>query len=141
AVEHLEHALDTHPHAGVAGPAVLARSDPSRVASLGITYAVGTGRMRHLGHQTLSASISPGVQPVDAVGGCVMLIAREVFDRVGVFDERYFFTFEDLEFCLRARRAGIVTVRTGRARAHHQGGQSIGPHSPDRLYYAARNHL
>lgn len=43
--------------------------------------------------------------------------------------------------CLRARRAGFVTVLAGRATAHHEGGRSIGARSPRRLYFAARGHL
>jgi len=70
-----------------------------------------------------------------------MLIAREVFDAIGELNEDYFFTFEDLAFCLKARRAGFATVLAARARAYHQGGQSLPPGSPDRLYFAARNHL
>ena len=78
---------------------------------------------------------------VDGVSGCLMLVSREVFDTVGLFDEDYFFSFEDLDFCLRARRAGFTTVLAGLAAAHHEGGRSIGATSPRRLYFAARGHL
>ena len=70
-----------------------------------------------------------------------MLIKREVFDAVGLFDEDYFFSFEELDFCLRARRAGFAAVLDGTAVAYHEGGRSIGADSPLRLYFAARNHL
>ena len=70
-----------------------------------------------------------------------MLISRGVFDAIGLLDQDYFFSFEDLDFCLRARNAGLVTVLAGRARVDHEGAQSIGADSPRRLYFAARNHL
>src|SRR4029077_10835849 len=57
------------------------------------------------------------------------------------FDEQYFFTFEDLDFCLKARRAGFTTILAGEAVVYHEGGQSLGARSPRRFYYAARNHL
>ena len=38
-------------------------------------------------------------------------------------------------------RAGFVTVLDGSAVAYHEGGRSIGPDTPLRLYFAARNHL
>ena len=69
-----------------------------------------------------------------------MLIRREVFDAIGLLDEAYFFSFEDLDFCFRARHAGFETVLAGDATAYHEGGRSIGA-DPRRLYYAARNHL
>jgi GT2 family glycosyltransferase len=82
-----------------------------------------------------------GVRPVDGVTGCAMLIAREVFERIGLFEEEYFFSFEDLDFCLRARDAGFASVCVLDAFAYHRGSRSIGPRSPQRLYFAARNHL
>ena len=70
-----------------------------------------------------------------------MLIRRSVFDEIGLFDERYFYSFEDIEFCLRARRAGQRILLVPQALAYHEGHQSIGAASASRLYYAARNHL
>ncbi len=140
--ERLEQCLDATPRSGIAGPLVLARSDPGQVASLGISYAPFTGRMRHGGVGARTASLGrPGGRVVDAVSGCLMLVKREVFEAVGLLDEDYFFSFEDLDFCLRARRAGFATVLAGSAAVYHQGGRSIGANTPRRLYFASRNHL
>jgi GT2 family glycosyltransferase len=79
-------------------------------------------------------------QPVAGVSGCAMLVKREVFDTVGLLPEEYFFSFEDLAFCLAARDRGFDVGVAGRARAYHQGSRSMGA-SPRRLYFAARNHL
>lgn len=70
-----------------------------------------------------------------------MLVARETFERVGLLDERYFFSFEEVDFCLRAGAAGLRTRFVASATAYHEGGQAIGASSPARLYFAARNHL
>ena len=78
---------------------------------------------------------------VDAVSGCAMLIRREVLNTVGLFDEDFFFSFEDIDLCLRAKAAGFETTVVPEARAFHRGSASIGKRSADRLYYAARNHL
>jgi GT2 family glycosyltransferase/glycosyltransferase involved in cell wall biosynthesis len=140
-VDRLERSMDTH-RAGITGPVVLARSEPGSIASLGMSYAPRTGRMRHRGVGTQmrdGARMESG--PVDAVSGCLMLIRREVFDAIGLFDEDFFFSFEELDFCLKARRAGFTTVLDGSAVAYHEGGRSIGPDTPLRLYFAARNHL
>ncbi len=140
-VERLERCLDMH-KTGIAGPVVLARSEPGWIASLGMSYAPRTGRMRHRG---VGAQLGDGERvdsaPVDAVSGCLMLIRREVFDAIGLLDEDFFFSFEELDFCLRARRAGFTTVLDGSAVAYHEGGRSIGRDTPLRLYFAARNHL
>ena len=70
-----------------------------------------------------------------------MLVDAAVFARGGLFPEEYFFSFEDLAFCLQARGAGIASGIAGRAVAYHEGGRTMGAGTPRRLYYAARNHL
>ena len=70
-----------------------------------------------------------------------MLVNRAVFDAIGLFDPDYFFSFEDIDFCLRAHAAGFATVMSGSAVAYHEGSRSIGSRSPRRLYFAARGHL
>lgn len=53
---------------------------------------------------------------------CCLVIAREVFDRVGLFDEQFRVgTFEDVDFLWRARRAGVTMAMTGVALVHHFG--------------------
>jgi GT2 family glycosyltransferase/glycosyltransferase involved in cell wall biosynthesis len=141
-IGHLEQALASTPGAGIAGPVMVARTDPSKVASRGISYSKATGRMRHHGFGSpISAAAKPKVQAVDAVSGCVMLITRSVMDAIGRLDDAYFFSFEDIDFCLRARRAGFTSIIAGSARVYHEGHRSIGQTTPARLYFAARNHL
>jgi GT2 family glycosyltransferase len=140
-VERLERALD-EPGVGLAGPTIVARADPGWIASLGMSYSTATGRMRHagVGHR-LAANERVASRMVDGVSGCLMLIRREVFDAIGLFHEDYFFSFEDLDFCLTARRAGFATRLAGDAVAYHEGGRSIGADAVVRLYFGTRNHL
>jgi GT2 family glycosyltransferase len=141
-LERLERSLEAVSGAGIAGPVVLARSEPDRIASLGMSYAPASGRMRHRAFGTLLAAAHvPAASVVDGVSGCCMLVTRAVFGAVGLLDEDYFFSFEDLDFCMKARQAGFATVLAGTAAAYHEGGRSIGAASPRRLYFAARNHL
>ena len=62
-----------------------------------------------------------------------MLLTRALLERVGLFREDYFFSFEDLDLCLRARAVGYRIVCVTTARAYHQGHSSIGRRSPRRL--------
>ncbi len=58
---------------------------------------------------------------VIAVTGACMLVRREVFDAVGRFDEAHEVVNNDLDFCLRAHRAGLLTVYTPYAQLiHHE---------------------
>jgi len=136
----LVEALTAKPDAGIAGPTLLARDTPDRIDSAGLLFDVTSGRMRMrlAGERVASAPVA--TTAVDAVSGCLMLVERRVFEHIGLLDDHYFFGFEDLDFCLRARAAGIGTV-VAPARAYHACAQSLPSPSPDRLYYAARNHL
>ena len=128
------------PRRGIAAPRLVARAAPDEVVSDGLRFDVRTGRLRHLlpaGGQRPAAV----ERVVDAVSGCVMLVHAEVFAAIGLFDEPYFFSVEDLDFCLRARHAGFASVVTSATTALHEGSKSIGSRSTRRLYYVTRNHL
>lgn len=142
AVEHLLAAMAADSTLGVAAPVVLSREEPDRIASAGITFSRRTGRMRHRAAGMRMSSLAPGaICDLDAVSGCVMLVRREVFALAGLLDEAYFFSFEDIDFCLRARDAGYRTACVQDAVAYHEGGRSIGRRSARRIYFATRNHL
>lgn len=46
------------------------------------------------------------LSPVPAISGAFMFMRRTDYDRINGFDEAYFLHVEDLDFCLRFRRAG-----------------------------------
>ena len=52
---------------------------------------------------------------------------RAVYDEVGGFDERLATDFNDVDFCLRARRAGYRIVYTPYARLYHHESATFGP--------------
>jgi GT2 family glycosyltransferase len=142
ALGHLVEAMNRNATLGIVAPVLLSREEPDQVSSAGISFSERTGRMRHRGvGRRMSALGSARLRNVDAVSGCVMLIRREVFAAIGLLDEAYFFSFEDVDFCLRARHAGFETACVHDARAYHEGGRSIGRRSAKRIYFGTRNHL
>jgi N-acetylglucosaminyl-diphospho-decaprenol L-rhamnosyltransferase len=63
---------------------------------------------------------------VDWVAGASMIVRREVFDSIGLLDERYFLYFEEVDFCLRARRAGFVCQYVPASHVVHLVGRASG---------------
>lgn len=53
------------------------------------------------------------------VSGCAMLIKREVFKKIGLFDENLFLYYEDADFCVRARKAGFECLVAPEAKTYH----------------------
>jgi GT2 family glycosyltransferase len=56
---------------------------------------------------------------VDWLSGAAMLLNRRALERVGLFDERYFFAIEDVDLCRRMHRAGYRVVYEPRAVITH----------------------
>ncbi len=46
------------------------------------------------------------IQEVDQIMGATMLIKKQVFDKIGLFDEKFWAIFEEVDFCKRAKDAG-----------------------------------
>ena len=60
-----------------------------------------------------------------ATGAC-MLVKREVFERIGYLDEKYFLYLEDLDFCVRAKKAGFKILFEPAAIIWHKNASSTG---------------
>ena len=63
---------------------------------------------------------------VDWVSGASLLVRRELLDEIGGLDEGFFLYFEEVDFCLRAARAGWECWHEPSSRVVHLGGQSTG---------------
>ena len=64
--------------------------------------------------------------PVDWVAGASLIVRRAVFESAGLLDEGYFMYFEEVDFCLRAARAGWPCWYVPASRVVHLVGQSSG---------------
>jgi GT2 family glycosyltransferase len=53
-----------------------------------------------------------------------MLIRAKLWCQLGGLDERYFFFFEETDFCLRARRAGFDVMHLPQVEVWHEQGKS-----------------
>ena len=60
------------------------------------------------------------------VPGAALLIRREVFAKVGLLDEDLYTYFDDVDFCLRAKRAGWPTWYVPESRIVHLVGKTTG---------------
>lgn len=112
----LARALDAHPEAGVAGP--LALTPNGKPQDLGPLYALEYRRLRR----------SPGGSvAVRWLSGCLQMIDPAVVAAVGGYDPEYRFCNEDMEFCLRAGKAGFASLLVDTT-VVHLGGTSTPSH-------------
>lgn len=77
----------------------------------------------------------------DYVSGAVMLIRKKVIDKIGFFDEKYFLYYEDVDYCVRARKADFKIAIDTNTIIHHELSSTLGRKSPITLYHNLRSNL
>ncbi len=99
-------ALHQCPQIGILSAAVVRADQPDTLAGAG-AY-VGRYWTKPIGWNEPLAPSPPDIPvAVPTAFGAALLIRREVFEWAGLFDERFFFYYEDTDFSMRARAAGF----------------------------------
>jgi GT2 family glycosyltransferase len=83
------------------------------------------GSLQHQGSLLSSykwKSSSPTQVPM-VIGAC-LFIRKDVLDKIGLFDENLFFYNDDLDLCIRTRKAGYKICYAPIASVYHYGGAS-----------------
>lgn len=81
-------------------------------------------------------------EETDFTSGCCMIIRREVLEKIGLFDSKYYLYWEDNDFCQRARRADFKILYVPQAFLWHKNAGSAGGSGSDlQDYYTTRNRL
>jgi GT2 family glycosyltransferase len=76
-----------------------------------------------------------------AYGACLG-VHRSIFEKVGVFDERFFLQLEETDFYLRALKVGYLAVCNPDVKIFHKESRAFGgTAAPIKTYYATRNHM
>lgn len=153
----LEDWLTRHPDVGVAGARILdadgtlqhsARRFPDLTTWFGGRSTWLTSRFpgnwltkRNLVAAHAAASGEP--VDVDWVSGACLMTRRDVFERVGGFDEGFFLYWEDADYCGRVRDAGWRRVYVPTTTVRHAGGRSADrdPASAIRAFHASAYRL
>jgi GT2 family glycosyltransferase len=134
----LDAALDGDPGAGIAGPCVRDLRDRSRTLSLGERHSLALLCVP----RTLLRYRRPRPRPfrVSGLMGCALLVTRACFEATGGFDEQIQVYYEDVDFCLAARRRGFGLLVAPDAVLYHDGlrGFAAGL-TPWAAYLKARN--
>ncbi|OGK37594.1 hypothetical protein A3F03_00020 [Candidatus Roizmanbacteria bacterium RIFCSPHIGHO2_12_FULL_41_11] len=73
----------------------------------------------------------------DFVSGSLMGIKREVIEKIGLCDESYFLYYEDVDYCLRAKKSGFRVGIDSRVCYSHE---ETSADNPQKALYLARNH-
>ncbi len=128
--------LEQHPEAGLLGPKILnpdgslqvscRRSFPTPLVAFyrftGLSRLLPKSRV--FGRYNLTYLDPDQTAEVDAVSGSFMMMPRELFLRLGGFDESFFMYGEDLDLCRRVHEEGAKVYYYPGTQIVHFGGRS-----------------
>jgi GT2 family glycosyltransferase len=113
------------------------RSDVISVA--GIELQMSRGSYRRTGQSEPDVGQYDEVRVVDYLEGSCLLIKRNVLDRIGLFNIKYFAYWEETDLCTRGMKTGYKSVYAPRSKIWHKvSASSIGT---TKLYFMTRNRL
>ena len=78
---------------------------------------------------------------VDYISGACIAIHKDVIDTIGNFYSPYFMYYEDVDYCVRAKKSGFPLIKSRVLGIRHEDNSSLGRSSFLHEYYLARNHL
>lgn len=103
---------------GIIGPKLLSKD--------GKSTATAWLFRRPFTYVAITPDQSDRVLEADYVQGSALLIRREVIERIGFFDEAYYPTLiDDIDYCVRAKKAGFKVVQYTGASLIHLGSVSL----------------
>lgn len=152
AVEKLVDFMDNHAYAGIAGSYVHGMDDGPHQTAFRFPTLVSefeeqaqTGPIsKLLSDWIVALPIPERTREVEWTAAVSMIVRREVFERVGLFDETFFLYFEETDLCRRAALAGYPTYYVRESEVAHLGSASTGMKDPSRrvpsYWFAARRH-
>jgi GT2 family glycosyltransferase len=124
-------------------PKMMYFDEPNRIWAAGGKFQPWLGyRAVHLGADEIDAGQHDRPRLVAYVPTCCVLIKNDVFEKVGLMDERYFVYVDDVDFMYRAMKKKIKLIYTSEARLLHKVGRLTGGEdSPFTHRYCTRNRV
>jgi GT2 family glycosyltransferase len=142
-IVHLIERLELNPDIHVIGPAIQElRDDGEHWYGGGNDIARNVSTRIGIAPRDRGSLSGDPPRPVDYVPGAVFIARREVFERVGLFDESFFFGGETADLCKRARDQGYGVFVDLAVSAQHDARQRSS-HMRETLYayYSLRNRM
>lgn len=95
----------------------------------------------HRGIDEVDSGKYESIEETDFASGACMLIKKEVLEKIGGFDKKYFLYFEDADFLQRVKMVGFKIYYNSKTAIYHKVSQSTGLGSTLTDYYHSRNKL
>jgi GT2 family glycosyltransferase len=141
-LEILVQIMENSADVGMLGPAIYYFDEPKKVWFAGARFDPHTckvlpTRLDQIGRRENLLPIES-----DYITGCALMIKKAVIEAIGLLDERFFLYWEDVDWGLRAQKAGFRNLIVPKAYIWHKISISTGgPDSPLKAYHKTRSNL
>jgi GT2 family glycosyltransferase len=100
------------------------------------------GTVRHFGEMQPDLPENSKTGYTEYAPTCFMLVHREVFERIGIMDEKYFVYYDDVDFVWRSNQAGYKLLYWAEGKISHKVSSSTGgDDSSFSIFYSNRNRV
>lgn len=131
----------SHPEIGIVTPKIYYWGNKKRIWSAGTSINLWSGQIIFRGGEdTGQYDKTEEIQ----VAPAAMLVKKKVIQKIKKFDDTYFATYEDTDFCFRAKRAGFKIYYAPLALAFHKLPTDLEEESKrllSRSYWVGRNRV
>lgn len=131
--------LDSDENIGVVGPVIIdAYSKQIQSSGANIDYSKASVDLIKRGED-----FSPlnSLIECDYVGGACMIFTPKLIKKIGLIPEKYFLFWEETEWCLNAKKAGLKICCIEDSSVEHRGSATISKMDGFGIYYMERNRI
>ncbi|MBI5114896.1 glycosyltransferase family 2 protein [Candidatus Poribacteria bacterium] len=130
AIPALVAAMDAHPEAAVGGPKLVYRDNrlqlscrpfpsPLHILIEGTFIRDYFPNSRYVTDYSMNRWDHAELREVDWMYGAALIIRKSATDEIGLFDEGFFYLYEDIDYCYRARKLGKKVIYIPQATIVH----------------------
>lgn len=141
--------LNSRKDIGIVQPKIYDMERKNVLGGIGCDINLLTGRVSAIGIRQEDFGQYDKIRELQSVG-CIWMVKRIVFEKIGGYDEEYFIPWEDTDFSFRAKKAGFRILFVSKALAWHKGLKNtfinpiidyLGIRGEDRAYRISRNKI
>jgi GT2 family glycosyltransferase len=134
--------MHKEPEVGILGAKIFLYEEKNKFDHLGGQWNLKKGCFDLIALRELDDGIAwEESQELDYVCGCAFFVRREVFEKIGLFEEKFFLIWEESDLCFRARRKGFKVQTCPKAKVWHKVSASFVGGKPHSTYFWWRNRL
>jgi len=141
-IDLLTQAAEKHPDTAAFGPVVCELDNPEIIWTAGEFFTDIVSPISVKQGESISSIVDQNPLDTQWVNGAAFFVKANIFRRIGLFDEKFFLTYEESDWCCRAQNKGYNCLVIPSAFIWHKVASSFGNESsPLRAYYSTRNKL